>query len=75
VIPRKNLAWDHYKWQWTVIKRVFEYLCGKKYYDICYQGKSEANREVNVHGFVDVNWARDMDRRRLTSGYVFKMFG
>jgi hypothetical protein len=42
---------------------------------ICYQGKPEIVREVNVHGFVDINWARDMDRRRSTSGYVFKMFG
>jgi hypothetical protein len=26
---------------WTTIKRVFKYLCGTKYYAICYQGKLE----------------------------------
>jgi hypothetical protein len=45
-----------------VVKRVFRYLCGTKYYAICYQGKPETDREVNVHGFVDVDWAGDLDR-------------
>jgi phosphoribosyl-AMP cyclohydrolase len=30
---------------------------------------------VDIHGFVDADWARDMDRRRSTSGYVFNLFG
>jgi hypothetical protein len=30
---------------------------------------------VDIHGFVDVEWARDLDRRRSTSGYVFNLFG
>jgi hypothetical protein len=27
------------KEHWTIVKRVFRYLCGRKYYSICYQGK------------------------------------
>jgi hypothetical protein len=27
------------KEHWTTINRVFKYLCGTKYYSICYQGK------------------------------------
>jgi phosphoribosyl-AMP cyclohydrolase len=30
---------------------------------------------VDIHGFVDVGWAGDLDRRRSTSGYVFNLFG
>jgi hypothetical protein len=30
---------------------------------------------VDIHGFVDANWAGDLDRRRSTSGYLFNLFG
>jgi hypothetical protein len=30
---------------------------------------------MDIHGFVDVDWAEDLDRRRYTSGYVFNLFG
>jgi hypothetical protein len=63
------------KEHWTIVKRVFRYLCGTTKYAICYQGKLETDREVNVHGFVNANWDGDLDRRRSTNGYVFKMFG
>jgi hypothetical protein len=49
------------KENWIVVKRVFRYLCGKKYYAICYQGKSGDESEVNVHGFVDADWVGDLD--------------
>ena len=29
---------------------------------------------LDIRGFVDVDWARDMDQRRSTSGYVFSLF-
>jgi hypothetical protein len=41
------------KEHWMVVKRVFRYFCGTTNYAICYQGKREIDREVNVHGFVD----------------------
>ena len=30
---------------------------------------------VDIHGFVDADWAGDLDRRRSTSGYVLNLFG
>jgi hypothetical protein len=30
---------------------------------------------VDIHVFVDTDWAGDLDRRRSTSGYVFNLFG
>jgi hypothetical protein len=33
------------------------------------------DRVVDIHGFVDADWAGDLDRRRSTSGYVFNLFG
>jgi hypothetical protein len=56
-MPRKE--------HWSIVKRVFRYLCGTKDYAICYQGKLEVDREVKVHGFVDVDWARDMESTKV----------
>ena len=30
---------------------------------------------LDIRGFVDVDWAGDLDQRRSTSGYVFNLFG
>jgi hypothetical protein len=43
------------KEHWIVVKRVFRYLCGTKYYVICYQGKPGGDNEIDVHGFFYVN--------------------
>ena len=37
--------------------------------------KSWTRQVLDVHGFVDVDWSRDLDHRRSTSGYVFNLFG
>jgi hypothetical protein len=42
---------------------------------LCYEGRPGLDRVVDIHGFVDVDWAVDLDRRRSTSGYVFNLFG
>ena len=63
------------KEHWITIKRVFRYLCGTTDHAICYQGKVGLDRVLDVHGFVDADWARDLDQRRSTSGYVFSLFG
>jgi hypothetical protein len=60
---------------WTVVKRVFRYLCGTKNCVICYQGKPRGDKgKLNVYVFFDAYWARRLDQWRLTNGYVFKMF-
>ena len=60
------------KEHWTVIKRVFRYL---RDHAICYQGRVGPDRVLDVHGFVDVDWVGDLDKRRSTNGYVFSLFG
>jgi len=42
---------------------------------LCYQGRPGLDRVLDICGFVDADWARDLDQRRSTSGYVFKLFG
>jgi len=64
--PRK----EHF----TAVKRVFRYLCGTSDYGLCYQGRLGLDIFLNIHGFVDVDWAGDLDQRIYTSGYVFNLF-
>jgi hypothetical protein len=40
---------------WTYFKRLFKHLHGTIKYTICYQGNTKTVREVNVHGFVDID--------------------
>jgi hypothetical protein len=30
---------------------------------------------LDIHGYLDAEWAGDMDHRRSTSVYVFNLFG
>jgi hypothetical protein len=50
------------------------YLRGTTNYGIFYQGRPSADKVLEIHGFVDANWDRDLDCRRSTSGYVFNLF-
>jgi hypothetical protein len=63
------------KEHWKTVKRVFRYLRGTTSYVLCYQGIPGLEKVVDIHGFVDVDWAVDLDRKRSTSGYVFNLFG
>eukprot|EP00253_Pinus_taeda_P033180 PITA_33180 len=63
------------KEHWKAVKRVFRYLCGTNDYGLCYQGRIGLDRVLDIHGFVDADWAGDLDQRRSTSGYVFNLFG
>jgi hypothetical protein len=45
------------KEHWTTVKRVFRYLCGTTNYGLCYQGRPGLDRVVDIHGFVDADWA------------------
>jgi hypothetical protein len=63
------------KEHWTVVKRVFRYVCGTTNHAICYQGRDGPNRVLDVHGFVYVGWVRDLDHRISTSRYVFNLSG
>jgi hypothetical protein len=63
------------KEHWTTIKMVFRYLRGTASYGLCYEGRLGLDIVVDIHGFVDADWAGALDRRRSTSGYVFNLFG
>ena len=63
------------KEHWTSIKRVFRYLCDATNYGLCHQGRLGLDRVVDIHEFVDADWAGDLDRKIYTSGYVFNLFG
>ena len=62
------------KEHWTAVKWVFKYLHGTSDYGLCYQGRRGLDRVLDIYGFVDADWARDLDQRRYTSGYVFNLF-
>ena len=63
------------KENWTAMKWIFRYLHGTNDYGLCYQGRPGLDRVVDIHGFVDACWARNLDQTRSTSGYVFNLFG
>eukprot|EP00253_Pinus_taeda_P006519 PITA_06519 len=63
------------KEHWIAVKQVFRYLHGTSDYGLCYQGRLGLNRVLDIRGFVDADWAGDLDQRRSTSGYVFNLFG
>jgi len=63
------------KEHWTIVKRVFRYLHGTSDYGLCYQGRLGLDRVLDIHGFLDVDWAGDLDLRISTSGYAFNLFG
>ena len=57
---------------WVDVKRVFKYLHGMIDIVIYYNGNS---KEVRIYGFIDSEWAGDIDGRQSTSRYVFILFG
>jgi len=60
---------------WTTMKQVFKYLCVTSDYGLCYQGRPGLSKVLDIHVFVDVDWARDLDQRIHTCAYVFNIFG
>jgi len=63
------------KEHWTSMKWFFRYFCGTSDYCLCYQGRPRLDRVLDIRGFVDADWAGDLDQRRSTSGHVFNLFG
>eukprot|EP00253_Pinus_taeda_P002020 PITA_02020 len=63
------------KEHWKIVKRGLRYFNGTSDYGLCYQGRLGLEKALDIHGFVDADWARDLDQKRSTSGYAFKLFG
>jgi hypothetical protein len=58
------------KEHWAIVKWVLRYLRGTSDYCITYNSGFEL-----VCGYVDSDFAGDLDKRRSTSGYVFTLAG
>lgn len=54
------------KTHWEAVKWILRYLRGTTNTYLYF-----AKGEVKVHGYVDADFAREVDRRRSTTGYVF----
>jgi hypothetical protein len=53
----------------TAALRVLRYVKGTREMELCYHGEEE------LHGFCDADYAMDVDTRRSTTGYLFKLNG
>ncbi|XP_071689318.1 secreted RxLR effector protein 161-like [Rutidosis leptorrhynchoides] len=51
---------------WKAVKRILRYLRGTSHYSLCYEGN-----DLQMRGYIDADWGRDMDERKSTSGFVF----
>ncbi|MCH83068.1 hypothetical protein A2U01_0003882 [Trifolium medium] len=58
------------KEHWKAVKWVLRYLKGTIDTCLCFGGDT-----CQLNGFVDSDYAGDLDRRRSTTGYVFKIYG
>ena len=58
------------KKHWEAVKNIRQYLNGTSDVCICFGSKDPC-----VAGYIDVDYAGDMDKRRSTSGYVFMFTG
>ena len=60
---------DPSKEHWTGIKRSLRYIKGILNFGL----KFRAHGDEELYGYSDANWAGNVDTRRSTSGYVFKV--
>jgi ATP-binding cassette subfamily B (MDR/TAP) protein 1 len=55
---------------WNTIKRILRYIKGTSDAALCYGGS-----EFTVRGYVDSDFAGDLEKRKSTTGYVFIITG
>ncbi|CAO2820846.1 unnamed protein product [Amaranthus hypochondriacus] len=58
------------KAHWEAVKWILRYLKGTIDTGLCFGGDT-----CQIRGFVDSDYAGDLDRRRSTTGYMFKIHG
>jgi hypothetical protein len=54
---------------WIVAKHVLRYICGTLNYDLRYTSSSD----IQLHGFIDSDWAGSAEDRRSTLGMCFSL--
>ena len=55
---------------WNSVKRILRYVKGTSDAALCYEGS-----KFTVRGYVDSDYAGDLDKRKSTTGYVFTIAG
>ena len=55
---------------WIIVKRILRYIRGTSDVALCYGGS-----EFTVRGYVDSDFAGDLDKRKSTTSYVFTFVG
>ncbi|KAH9779667.1 hypothetical protein KPL71_007786 [Citrus sinensis] len=61
------------KEHWKAVIWILRYLNGTINYGLIYG--TDERKEVNVEGFVDSDYAGDLDKRRSLTGYLFRLSG
>jgi len=61
---------DPGKKHWNAVKRIIRYFKGTSNVALCFGGS-----ELIVNGYVDSDFAGDLDKRKSTTGYVFTLAG
>jgi hypothetical protein len=54
---------------WIAAKHVLRYICGTINYGLRYTTSSD----IQLHGFTDSDWARNVEDRKSTSGMCFSL--
>lgn len=62
-----NLSKEH----WKAVIWILRYLNGTAGYGLIYGVKMAI--EVNVEGYMDADYARDLDKKRYLTGYLFTL--
>jgi hypothetical protein len=55
---------------WKQLRNVLRYVKGTMDYHLCFNGHN-----LQLQGFTDADWQGDLDERKSTSGYIFKLAG
>ena len=55
---------------WKIVKRIMRYIRGSSDVAVCYRGS-----EFIIRGYVDLDFARDLDKTKSTTSYVFTLVG
>jgi len=61
---------DPGKEHWNVVKRIIRYIKWTSNVALCFEGS-----KLIVNGYVDSDFAGDLDKRKSTTGYVFTLVG
>ena len=57
---------------WKAAKHLLRYIRGTT--DLCLTFNKENSNRI-ARGYADADWGGDLDTRRLTTGYIFKVYG